>query len=267
MEKKFEIYNEEGQKIVGLVDSPESSEKSAVPIILCHGFKGYATQPLLKIGTEYLVSRGYTVFRFDATNGIGESGGDIYNCTVTHYVDDLLCVIDYVSKIPNLNLDKLTVFGTSMGGLVAVIAASKDPRIKIIATHSASFDPNLIRDHPDLIHPTKDNEDLEFVSKGKGLVIKVNYELVNDGLKYDAFSLIRGLDIPMLFLHSGKDEGISVEHSKRAFNVSLSKNKKLVVISEATHFPTDKPTIESIFSEVVLFTSLSKKEKTPDRPD
>lgn len=254
MEKKFEIHNKEGQKIVGLTNFPESCEKPVVPIILCHGFKGYMAQDFLKTSAEYLENFGYTVFRFDSTNGIGESDGDIYNCTPTHYVDDLSCVIDYVSAIPNLDLNKLTVFGTSMGGFVAAIAASRDSRIKIIATHSAAFDWSIIRTHPDLTRSIEEGHDLEFISKSKGFIFKVNYELVTDGLKYDAYKLLKTLKIPTLLIHSGDDEAVSVDFSRKAFEVSAGKPKKLVIIRGATHLPKSE-FIKPIFSEITSFIS------------
>lgn len=254
MEKRFEIYNKEGQKIVGLINFPHQGEKSTMPIILCHGFKGYMAQAFLKTSAEYLENFGCTVFRFDATNGIGESEGDIYNCTVTHYVNDLLCIIDYVSAISDLNLNKLTVFGTSMGGLVAVITASKDFRVKIITAHSAAFDWSIIKTHPDLTHPVDESRDLEFVSKSKGFTFKVNYELVTDGLKYDSYKLLKTLRIPTLLIHSGQDEAVSVEFSKKALEASAGQPKRLVIIPGATHNPQSE-FIKPIFSEVAAFIS------------
>ncbi len=252
-EEKFEIFNKEGQKIVGY-KVYENTMNGQTPIILCHGFKGYMALPFISELARLLVGKGYSVFKFDFTNGIGESDGNIRNSSVTHYVNDLEKVVDYVVNLPETNKDKLTVIGTSMGGLVAVVAAAKDKRIRRLVTHSPALDWKTLFDHPDLLEKKKDKY-LKFMSKSKNLVLEVDYKLYTDGVKYDAYKLLGGLKIPSLFLHSEQDEAIPVDYSKRALKVSGAHTKEMYLIPGAIHNPKDSNTIRQIAEKIDNFLS------------
>ncbi|MEK7611008.1 MAG: alpha/beta fold hydrolase [Patescibacteria group bacterium] len=251
---QFDLRNASGQKIVGLLNLPGGLERPLPPIILVHGLKGFMRMPMLEMLANSLVKLGYAVYRFDGTDGIGESSGNIFDSTVTHYLGDLSVVLDYVSQQPDLNLEKLSVFGTSMGGLVATLAAGRDPRIKRLITHSAAFDWNILRQHPDIID-WREGEWIEFVSKSKGVRIKVGFDLFTDGIKYNAYKVLRQLPIPKLFMHSGQDEAIPVEFSKRAFR-EAAEPKKLVIIDSASHNITNSGLVEKLAYEISIFLNL-----------
>ncbi len=251
-ESTFEVRNNHGLLITGLVNLPLADRKELpAPIILLHGFKGFMRMPTLALLAESLVRLDYAVYRFDATNGIGESGGDIYNCTVTQYLADARTVLDYVVEQKNLDLDRLTVFGTSMGGLIATLLAEEDARVKRLVTHSAALDWNILRKHPD-ITGWQEGEWLEFMSKSKGRKIKVDFNLLTDGIKYDPYPDLARLTIPKLFLHSGSDEAIPLVFSERAYKEAASP-KKLVIIPGATHNLTDQSFINQMVTAIHTF--------------
>ncbi len=251
-EKTFEVRNNHGLLIKGLVNLPLADRKELPPpILLLHGFKGFMRMPMLSLLAESLVKLGYAVYRFDATNGLGESAGDIYDCTVTQHLADARTVLDCVVEQENLDLERLAVFGTSMGGLIATLLVEEDARVKRLITHSPALDWNILRKHPDLTSWCE-GEWMEFMSKSKGRKIKVDFNLLTDGIKYDPYPGLARLNIPKLFLHSGSDEAIPLSFSERAYKEAVSP-KKLVIIPGATHNLTDQSFINQMVTAIHTF--------------
>jgi pimeloyl-ACP methyl ester carboxylesterase len=208
-------------------------------------------QPFFRLLAEGLTEEGYAVLRFDATNGIGESEGDIYNCTVTGYLQDGAAVLDYANRQPSLDFSRLAIFGTSMGGLVATLLAERDARVRFLIPHSPALNWHILKEHPDLTG-WQEGEWLEFISKSKGKRFKVGFDLYTDGLQYDAYRELSKLKIPKLFLHSEKDEAIPLAFSQKAYRLA-SPPKKLIVVPGATHNPSEVEVIQRFVREMTLF--------------
>jgi len=60
------------------------------------------------------------------------------------------------------------------------------------------------------------------------------------------------LKIPTLLIHSGEDEAVPLNFSKKALEVSAGQPKKLVIIPDATHNPQGE-FAKSVYSAVNHF--------------
>ena len=80
---------------------------------------------------DYLTRRGIAVLRAD-DRGFGESTGDFNVATSEHFVDDALAGFAYLKSHPEIDPDKIGLIGHSEGGLIAPIAAVRDPQIAFI---------------------------------------------------------------------------------------------------------------------------------------
>ncbi len=110
---------------------PTTASRAA--IILCHGFHGGAvdTHPAAAIGR----ATGYNTLTLDF-RGCGESEGK--TTSVGYWeVEDLLGAIDFIKSRPEVDPEKICVYGYSMGGAVAILAAEREPAIKAIITDAA----------------------------------------------------------------------------------------------------------------------------------
>jgi uncharacterized protein len=110
---------------------PSPASKAA--LILCHGFHGGAVdthKPAL-----YSQATGYNVLTFDF-RGCGESEGK--TTSIGFYeVEDLLGAVEYVKTRPEVDPQRIAVYGYSMGGAVAIMAAARSTDIKALITDCA----------------------------------------------------------------------------------------------------------------------------------
>lgn len=95
------------------------------------GIRNYA--PFREIA-DTLGRRGVAVLRYD-DRGVGESGGRASRDSATSedFADDVLAVVAYLRTRPDVDGGRIVLAGHSEGGLIAPIAAVKDPRIRAIA--------------------------------------------------------------------------------------------------------------------------------------
>jgi alpha-beta hydrolase superfamily lysophospholipase len=112
-------------------------------VVLCHGMLANRSEVLP--WAEALWNGGFAVLMFDF-RAVGESEGA--RCSAGYYeAMDLCGAVDYIDTRPDCNGLSLGVFGFSMGGATAIIAAADEQRIMAVAAHGAyaSLDRALIQ--------------------------------------------------------------------------------------------------------------------------
>ncbi|MCA2992656.1 alpha/beta fold hydrolase [Gemmatimonas sp.] len=88
---------------------------------------------------DTLGRRGIAVLRYD-DRGVGESGGRASRDSATSedFADDVLSVVQFLRARPDVDGTRIVLAGHSEGGLIAPIAAVKDPRIRAVALLAGS---------------------------------------------------------------------------------------------------------------------------------
>jgi uncharacterized protein len=82
-----------------------------------------------------LYDRGFNIFLYDSRQH-GESEG--YYCTYGFYEKhDVSAVISYLQTRTDVKIGKIGIYGTSMGGAVAIQAAAIDPRIVCVVSEGS----------------------------------------------------------------------------------------------------------------------------------
>ncbi len=107
---------------------PATGGETGKTIILCHGM-GVNRGDLLR-DTWFLAERGFNLFYFDF-RASGESGGVLSS---VGYLEtrDFDAAYDFLKTHRPLSMEHAAVFGSSMGGSVAVFAAAKYPELKCL---------------------------------------------------------------------------------------------------------------------------------------
>lgn len=103
---------------------PSVKEKMK-PVIISHGFTADMSRSYRY--AEVLAELGYHSYIFDFCGGgfhtVSDGSFHDYMTPLTE-VDDLKCVIDYVSKQDGIDMDGLVLMGCSQGGFVSALAAA-----------------------------------------------------------------------------------------------------------------------------------------------
>jgi cephalosporin-C deacetylase-like acetyl esterase len=130
MRKEPVTFYSEGMKLVGdvyLPDGLKAGEKRA-GIVLCHGYTG-VKDLYLPDNARVLTERGYVVLTFDY-KGWGESEGPRGRLDPYGRVADARAAVTFLSLRPEVDAERIGVFGTSYGVATVVWLAAHDERVK-----------------------------------------------------------------------------------------------------------------------------------------
>jgi hypothetical protein len=92
---------------------------------------------LFRVHAERLAARGLALLIYDK-RGCGESGGDWRRASLAELAADALGGHALLRTHPSVDPDAVGLFGTSQGGLIAVLAATREPAVAFVATLSLS---------------------------------------------------------------------------------------------------------------------------------
>src|SRR5262249_61333687 len=93
--------------------------------VLCHGYTG-VRNIYLPDNARVLADAGYVVLNFDY-KGWGESEGAKTRLAPYSRVADVQAALSFISAHPQVDPDRLGIFGTSYGGASVVFVAVVDP--------------------------------------------------------------------------------------------------------------------------------------------
>ncbi len=199
-----------------------SIEKSDKVIILLHGYP--ADKANLLQWSQFL-HQDFNLFFLDFRY-FGQSEGMLTTIGF-HEQKDLQAVLDYLAKRQFKNIG---VMGFSLGGAVGILTASHESRVKVIVTDSTFANIDLMgwefyKNLFFLKYP------LTFLTK---LWAQIFLGINADGIAPEKAAA--KLQIPVLLIHSKKDQIIPFENAQRLQKV-LSHNPKTQVLflDEGTH--------------------------------
>ena len=231
--EKVEFYSE-GQKVVGFLYIPNNSNPKT--IIICHGFK--TSKESHAEACRKLCEEGFKILAFDF-RGRGESEGNFEEMLIKHNVEDLKVAIDFVNS-------SVGVFGSSYGGMIAILQAAKDNRIKALVLRSPVTDFNKVY-NGDLVKSIKERGYFEY-KPGKFYPKK----FVEDALKYNVFEEIKKVRAPILIFHGKKDTITPIECTKKLFK-NVNEPKEFIALDKAGHHFTESEKDELLNKEILWF--------------
>ncbi|MBW2993166.1 lysophospholipase [Candidatus Woesearchaeota archaeon] len=254
-QEKVEFRNSKVQKLVGVMHIHE--KKTDKIAIYVHGYRSSKESSKAVYLGKSLPEKKIVLFRIDLS-GRGESDGKFEDTTITQYIDDLRCAIDFAE---NSGYKKLSVIGNSLGGLVSLQEVSIDDRVKCLA---------LLSPVPKFQYKGRRNEfSDEGIAKWKkqGWIytysprygeMKINYSYLKDLSKYDNLSVYDNIKIPVLVLHGTKDEAISIKGVKEL--VKHLENSEFIILKGADHdYTISKKQFDKAMNETSRFLEESLK--------
>jgi pimeloyl-ACP methyl ester carboxylesterase len=127
-----------GFSLAGTVSRPVQSGAARLPAVVLVGGSGPTDRDGLVVGipilgqiADVLADAGYLVVRYDK-RGVGQSGGRAETATLTDYADDVRAAVKMLADRKDVDPKRIAVVGHSEGGLVALLAATREKRIASI---------------------------------------------------------------------------------------------------------------------------------------
>ncbi|HLF24785.1 MAG TPA: alpha/beta fold hydrolase [Anaerolineae bacterium] len=129
---------------------PAARNASLQPVlVLAHGWCTNAAELLLL--ARVLHKANFALLLYDA-RGHGDSGDD-GPITILKLAEDIVAGVDYLATRTDIDTSRLGVLGRSLGGSAAIVAASRERRIRAVVSCSAFADPKaLTRDFLAMLH-------------------------------------------------------------------------------------------------------------------
>ena len=133
MKKPVSFYSEE-VRLVGDVYYPESLKpgERRAGIVLCHGYTG-VKDIYLPDNARVLNEAGYVAMTFDY-KGWGDSEGPRSRLAPYSRVADVQAALTFLGTVPEVDPDRLGIYGTSYGGATVVWVGAIDRRVKCVVS-------------------------------------------------------------------------------------------------------------------------------------
>lgn len=127
-------FYSEGYKLVGDVYSPDDLQpgETRAGVVLCHGYTG-VKDLYLPDNARVLTEAGYMVMTFDY-KGWGESEGPRSRLAPYSRVHDVQAALTFFGTLPEVDPERLGIYGTSYGGATVVWVGAVDSRVKCIVS-------------------------------------------------------------------------------------------------------------------------------------
>lgn len=131
MSKPVSFYSE-GVRLAGDLFLPSDLKpgEQRAGVVLCHGYTGVRTIYLPE-NARVLAAAGYVVLTFDY-KGWGDSDGPKSRLAPYSRVADVQAALTFLGAQPEVDPERLGIYGTSYGGATVVWTAAIDPRVKCV---------------------------------------------------------------------------------------------------------------------------------------
>lgn len=226
MEETLFFYDSLGHRISAVLATPDRATDHIA--VLCHGFLSHKNSTSNLALTALLIERGIATFRFDCF-GHGDSDGPFAKLTTTIGVGQALAALDHVV---NRGYHRLSLVGSSFGGLVTLLAAAEWTSKH--ASNPSSIPPLACLA---LKCPVVDfGEELSLELGEAGLLewkrtdtipdlhggatrIPLEYAFYEDCLRRIAYEPARTITAPTLIVQGDCDEYVPLHQSRRLLDV------------------------------------------------
>jgi len=130
MDTRVVHFYSEGSRLEGDYFVPDGLQRGErrPGIVLCHGYSGIRNL-ILPDYAKLFVAAGYAVLSFDY-RGFGGSEGPKWRIMALEQIDDIRNAITWLESQPEVDADRIGVWGTSNGGAHAPYVAGVDERVK-----------------------------------------------------------------------------------------------------------------------------------------
>jgi fermentation-respiration switch protein FrsA (DUF1100 family) len=214
--REWVLLENNGQKIFGVLHKPLTVNNPPICVVM-HGFASS------KVGSnrcyvtlaERFAQIGIATLRFDF-RGSGDSEGSLTDISFNDLVSDAIAVLQQLEHIEGIDFSRCALFGASLGGTLAILAASQmlSPHIKALALWAPVASGELwYRDFLNRFPDYRTADPKKILGSYKGVTLHPDFHGQFAQLfAYTNIQLLR--DLPILHMHGEKDDMISIAHQE-----------------------------------------------------
>ena len=206
-----------------LVGALHGGVQSAM-VITCHGlFSNKDTSKHVYLA-ECLGERSVGTLRFDFS-GCGESAGSFFDTSYSQRMEDLDAAITFLCK---QGAERLAVFGSSLGGAVALLCAARDERIVALSTLGAVAHPaELLERNPQACD--------DFARQGYADLPqgRLGPQFYYDSMAHEVVAAVGVLHAPLFVLHGLEDQVVPCSDAHDI--AAAARNASLELVDGADH--------------------------------
>ncbi|MDI3530525.1 MAG: uncharacterized protein PWP60_374 [Candidatus Atribacteria bacterium] len=202
-----------------------------------------------------LAECGFAVLRYDK-RGVGKSGGDFAASGLYDLVADAQSALEFLTRQPEINSQRIALLGHSEGGTIACMVASENPAVSALVLMAAPARSltELVKEQitylylisgvkdPQIIQEAiaQQNKIFEALAQGKKEVEGVPIPLWKwwkDYLEFDPQVFFQKIRVPTLILQGEKDYQVKTEDALKIAGI-LKQNGvlcKLVIFPDLDH--------------------------------
>ena len=222
--------NSRGDTLAGVLHHPMANN-SAGAAILCHGMESNKdSEKLIFLGRQ-LAQRGILTLRFDFSY-VGESSGKFADITYSGEVEDLRAAYEIMR---NRHSGKIVIFGSSMGGTVALMFAAAEPQVAAVATLAAPLHPE---NFPKRVLSPAELERWRKRGFTRYNGQRLNVNMLKDLESIDVPAAARSIRCPVLILHGDADEVVPVAEAHELHDC-LKNSPRLSILNGGDHRLSD----------------------------
>jgi pimeloyl-ACP methyl ester carboxylesterase len=240
--ERISFLNSHGDMLVGVLHHPLENH-SAGAAILCHGMESHKNSAKLIFLGQELARRGILALRFDFSY-VGESSGKFEDITYSGEVEDLRAAYDLVRQRRD---GKIAIFGSSMGGTVAIMFAAAEPQVASVITLAAPLHPE---NFPSRILSSAGLQRWRERGYTRYNGQRLNLAMLEDLESIDVPAAARKIDCPVLILHGDADEVVPVAEAHELHGC-LKNSKRLSILKDADHRLSDRATMQRAMLEAL----------------
>lgn len=245
----FKVKNSKGHQLHAKLELP-ANEKPHAYAIFAHCFTCSSRLDAVRNITRALTSYGFGVVRFDFT-GLGRSEGEFSESSFSGNLSDIEDIHSYMAenyKAPSL------LIGHSLGGVAAIVAASRIKEVQAVATIGA---PSSLEHTRQLFsHQASETDTLGPIQVNiGGRPFTINSEFIRGFEGIDVIDTVKHLDKPLLILHSPNDFMVAIDNAHRLF-YHAREPKSFVSLDRADHLLTK--TADSLYAGSIIGTWIQK---------
>lgn len=240
-----------GYELAAIYTKPESTLAKHPFVLLLHGFTGWKEEEHISTLADELAKVGIASLRFDAP-GSGESSGnwqDDYR--VSNYLGVITEVIEYAVQNFSVDPSRVGIWGHSMGGMTALVAAGQHLYDFKAVCGSQASPGNIGRDYRDDPKYWEEHDGITINSEHFGSLWMPAAHFV-ERMHYKAPESVKNIDVPLLLIAGQSDDLVPVAHVRTIFDAA-NEPKQYLEYPTDHFYKRDAALLEQINKDTVDF--------------